>query len=128
MTRLLALFLTLSGLPAVPTHAQSPDANVIRANLAVSDDGATVATSTGTGTLLLWDAATWTLTRRHTADGSQVFGFDFTQDGSFQSGRLLFAVAFRPGTHEVITGGIRMPIVVWDATTGDRRRTIADLP
>jgi hypothetical protein len=37
-------------------------------------------------------------------------------------------VAFRPGTHEVITGGIRMPIVVWDASTGARKRTIASLP
>jgi WD40 repeat protein len=50
------------------------------------------------------------------------------QDGSFQSGRLLFAVAFRPGTHELITGGIRMPIVVWNASTGERRQTIASLP
>lgn len=77
------LFTTAVGLLIAPASAsaQSSDARVIRADMAVSDDGATVATSTGTGTLLLWDADTWTLTRRHTADGSQVFGFDFSPDG-----------------------------------------------
>jgi hypothetical protein len=50
-----------------------------------------------------------------------------TQDESFQSGRLLFVVALRPGTNEVITGGTRMPIVMWNASTGERQRTVASL-
>jgi WD40 repeat protein len=78
--------LLLAGLLTAPAaSAQSPDARVVRADLAVSDDGATVATSTGTGTLLLWNADTWTLLRRHTAGGSLVFGFDFTEDGRYVS-------------------------------------------
>ncbi|HHP7239946.1 WD40 repeat domain-containing protein [Longibacter sp.] len=110
---LLALLLstTLALLPG--SHAQSPDARVIRADLAVSDDGATVATSTGTGTLLLWNASTWTLIRQHTADGSQVFGFDFTSDGRYvafgtkngrlavldvSTGRIVFATQDRDGS------------------------------
>ena len=81
---LLPLLLLLWAAPLV-LHAQSPDARVIRGDLAVSDDGATVATSTGTGTLLLWNADSWTLLRRHIADGSMVFGFDFTEDGRYVS-------------------------------------------
>jgi WD40 repeat protein len=86
MPRRLFLFsLAALGLLLGPAHAQSPDARVIRGDLAVSDDGTTVATSTGTGTLLLWNADTWALARRHTADGSLVFGFDFTEDGRYIS-------------------------------------------
>jgi WD40 repeat protein len=103
MSRPLVLSLFLAGLLVGPAPAQPSDARVIRGDLAVSDDGATVATSTGTGTLLLWDADTWTLTRRHTADGSLVFGFDFTDDGRHVSfgtkdGRL--------GVLEVDTGRV----------------------
>lgn len=50
------------------------------------------------------------------------------QTGSFQRGRLLFAVAFRPGTDELITGGIRLPLIVWNASTDARLRTIDALP
>jgi WD40 repeat protein len=87
MPRRLFLFsLAALGLLLGPAHAQSPDARVIRGDLAVSDDGTTVATSTGTGTLLLWNADTWALARRHTADGSLVFGFDFSPDGRYVAG------------------------------------------
>ena len=91
--RHLLLGLVLLGLITGPGSAQ-PTGPVIRATLAVSDDGARVATNTGTGTLLLWDTATWTLTRTHTDDGSRLLGFDFTPDGrhlSFgtRSGRLV---------------------------------------
>jgi WD40 repeat protein len=83
--RSLILGLAVALALALPAPAQSPTGAVVHADLAVADDGATVATSTGTGTLLLWDADTWTLTRRHTADGSQVFGLDFSPDGRYVS-------------------------------------------
>jgi WD40 repeat protein len=116
---LVVLSLTAMGLLTAPVSlAQSPDARVIRGHLAVSDDGAMVATSTGTGTLLLWDAATWTLTRRHTADGSQVFGFDFTDDGRYVSfgtkdGRL--------GVLEVTTGRVVLDLQERDGSVSATR-------
>jgi WD40 repeat protein len=85
-------------------------------DLALRPDGRVLAATDLDGRTTLIDPATRTVTRR------------FRQAGSFPSGRLLFAVAFRPGTDEVITGGIRLPIIAWDATTGARRRTIAALP
>ena len=100
MPRRLLLVLVALGLFLDPAHAQSPSANRY---------------VTGPTHLRVESVAT-DLNRRT------------TQAGSFQSGRLLFAVAFRPGTDGLITGGIRMPIVVWDAATGTRRQTIAALP
>jgi WD40 repeat protein len=101
-----------------PVAAQPSDARVIRGDLAVSDDGATVATSTGTGTLLLWDAATWTLIRRHTPDGSLVFGFDFSPDGRYVSfgtrdGRL--------GVLEVATGRVVLDLPERDGSVSATR-------
>lgn len=51
-----------------------------------------------------------------------------TQEAGFASRRLLFAVAFRPGTRQVVTGGIRLPLIVWDTTTGERLQEITSLP
>lgn len=88
-------------------HAQSPTGRVVRADIAISDDGATVATSSGTGDLLLWDADTWALKRSHTPDGSQVFGFDFTPDGrhvSFGTKQGRLAVL------EVATGAVSFSV------------------
>jgi len=92
MTRPLTVFLLLvaGALCAASASAQP----VVRADLAVSPDGAMAATSTGTGTLLLWDTETWTLRRTHTGDGARLFGFDFTPDGQHiaygtQRGRLV---------------------------------------
>jgi WD40 repeat protein len=85
-------------------------------DLELSPDGTLLAANDLDGHTTLIDTDTRSVVRRT------------TQDGSFQSGRLLFAVAFRPGTDELITGGIRMPIVVWNASTGERQRTIASLP
>jgi WD40 repeat protein len=116
--RFLPLLLTVLGLLFSPAYAQSPEARVIRGDLAVSDDGATVATSTGTGTLLLWDADTWTIIRRHTADGSQVFGFDFSSDGRYVSfgtkdGRL--------GVLEVATGRVVLDLQERDGSVSATR-------
>ena len=98
--------MTAVGLLTAPvSFAQSPDARVIRGDLAVSDDGATVATSTGTGTLLLWDADTWTLTRQHTADGSLVFGFDFT-DPSYEREPFSREAGDRAGTQPESTSQV----------------------
>jgi len=108
-------FLVLAGLLALvwcsapPAQAQ----RVVRAALTVSDDGSTVVTSTGTGTILLWDAATWTLRRQYTDDGSRVAGFDFTPDGQHvafgtQRGRLVVL--------EAATGAVAFE--VQDRTTG----------
>ena len=85
-------------------------------DLELSADGSLLAANDLDGNTTLIDPRTRSIVRRT------------AQDGSFQSGRLLFAVAFRPGTHELITGGIRMPIVVWNASTGERQQTIASLP
>ena len=89
--RIPVLLLLLAGGLCVSSAAAQ---RVVRADLAISPDGATLATSTGTGTLLLWDATTWTLRRSHTDDGSRLFGFDFTPDGQHvaygtQCGRLV---------------------------------------
>lgn len=116
--RLVLLSLALFGLLLGPAHAQSSDARVIRADLAVSDDGATVATSTGTGTLLLWNADTWELDHRHTPDGSLVFGFDFTPDGRYVSfgtknGRL--------GVLEVATGRVVLDLQDRDGSVSATR-------
>ncbi|MEM8559620.1 MAG: hypothetical protein AAGG50_17505, partial [Bacteroidota bacterium] len=70
---LTALFCTL------PTRAQ----DVVRAHLAFSPDGSLVATSTGTGTLLIWNADDWSLLRRHIGDGDRLFGFAFTPDSRY---------------------------------------------
>lgn len=119
MTRpLVLLSLALLGLLLGSAHAQSPDARVIRADLTVSDDGTTVATSTGTGTLLLWNADTWDLIRRHTANGSLVFGFDFTPDGRYVSfgtkdGRL--------GVLEVATGRVVLDLQDRDGSVSATR-------
>jgi WD40 repeat protein len=82
-------------------------------DLELSPDGPLLAANDLDGNTTLIDTNTRSIVRRT------------SQEGSFQSGRLLFAAAFRPGTDELITGGIRMPIVVWDASTGTRQRTIA---
>jgi WD40 repeat protein len=108
-------FLVLAGLLALLWYTASPAQaqRVVRAALAVSPDGATVATSTGAGTLLLWDADTWTLRRSHTDDGTRLFGFDFAPDGRHiafgtQRGRLVVL--------EVATGAVAFE--VQDRTTG----------
>ena len=115
---LVLLSLALLGLLLGSAHAQSPDARVIRADLTVSPDGATVATSTGTGTLLLWNADTWDLIRRHTANGSLVFGFDFTPDGRYvafgtKNGRL--------GVLEVATGRVVLDLQDRDGSVSATR-------
>ncbi|MEM8559685.1 MAG: hypothetical protein AAGG50_17835, partial [Bacteroidota bacterium] len=51
-----------------------------------------------------------------------------TQTASFASRRLLFAGEFRPGTDQFVTGGIRLPLIVWNTQTGARLQTIARLP
>ena len=138
------LILLMDGL-VKPSYAQ----RVVRADLAVSPDGATVATSTGTGTLLLWDAAKWTLRRTHTDDGARLFGFDFTPDGRHiaygtQRGRLavldvatgavvfetqdrttgsVSAARFGPGGRRLFAAGQGRTLTSYDWRTGEPLRT-----
>lgn len=137
--------LLIGALGALPSHAQ----RVVRADLAVSPDGATVATSTGAGTLLLWDATTWTLRRSHTGDGARLFGFDFTPDGRHvaygtQRGRLVVlevdtgaiafetqdrttgsvsAARFGPDGSRLFAAGLGRTLTSYDWRTGEALRT-----
>lgn len=148
MKRLSVVF--LAALLVSGANTWSADAQrVVRADLAVSPDGATVATSTGTGTLLLWDANTWTLRRTHTDDGSRLFGFDFTPDGRYvaygtQRGRLVVleidtgaiafetqdrttgsvsAVRFGPDGYRLFAAGQGRTLTSYDWRTGTPLRT-----
>lgn len=85
-------------------------------DLALSADGRLLAATDLDGHTTLVDAETLTIVRR------------VEQEGSFESGRLLFAVAFRPNTDQFVTGGIRLPLIVWEVSTGERLRTIDTLP
>lgn len=137
--------LLMSGISTRSADAQ----RVVRADLAVSPDGATVATSTGTGTLLLWDANTWALRRTHTDDGSRLFGFDFAPDGQHIAygtprGRLvvlevatgavafevqdratgsLSAVRFGPGGRRLFAAGQGRVLTSYDWRTGTPLQT-----
>jgi len=84
-------------------------------DVALDADGTRIAATDLDGTTTIVDGRTRSIVRRT------------TQDASFPSGRLLFAVAFRPDTDQLITGGIRLPLVVWTISTGERTRTIASL-
>lgn len=85
-------------------------------DLARRADGRLLAATDLDGHTTLIDTETLSIARR------------MKQDASFPSGRLLFAVAFRPNADEVITGGIRLPLIVWKTSTGERLRVIGALP
>ncbi|MEM8600175.1 MAG: hypothetical protein AAGF99_09670 [Bacteroidota bacterium] len=90
--------------------------------LTARPDGALLATLDLDGTTTLLDPAAF-----GDPDGEAVVR-QMTQTASFSSRRLLFAGEFRPGTDQFVTGGIRLPLIVWDIESGDRLRTVERLP
>jgi WD40 repeat protein len=81
-----------------------------------SHDGRYLVAADLDGTATLVDIESFTVVRR------------FKQQASFGSGRLLFAVAFLQDGKRLVTGGIRLPLIVWDQQTGARLQTISELP
>ncbi|MEM6783383.1 MAG: hypothetical protein AAF624_06570 [Bacteroidota bacterium] len=114
MRYLLVLLVAL--LCTLPATAQ----RAVRADLAFSPDGTLAATSTGTGTLLIWNADDWSLQRRYAGDGERLFGFAFSSDSRYvafgsnggrlavmdlTTGTLVFDVQDRSGSVNVARFG-----------------------
>ena len=85
-------------------------------DLELSNDGATLIAADLDGNVVEVDTGTFTITRR------------YKQSGSFSSGRLLFAVDFSSDDTQIITGGINLPLIIWDRETGERLQTIDTIP